>query len=113
VSWQVGYARRAPPKSCGHPAARWPYDIYSYVTWPGLAAEATGACPVSAGYGTTRFLANATPRNGQQAVLAVDILAVMEALHIAQAIVAGCDWGARTANILAGSGRSAARPWSP
>src|SRR4029453_10929714 len=81
----------------------WPYDIYSYVdVAPVLAAAGyRGLVPYLRGYGTTRFLSNATPRNGQQAVLAVDILAVMDALHIAQAIVAGCDWGARTANILA------------
>ncbi len=53
------------------------------------------------GYGTTRFLAGDTPRNGQQAVLAVDVIALMDALKIERAIVGGCDWGARTANIVA------------
>ena len=57
--------------------------------------------PYLRGYGTTRFLSNATPRNGQQSVLAVDTIALMDALKIEQAIVAGCDWGARTANIIA------------
>jgi pimeloyl-ACP methyl ester carboxylesterase len=53
------------------------------------------------GYGTTRFLSRETPRNGQQSVLAVDVIALMDALKIEQAIVGGCDWGARTANIVA------------
>jgi pimeloyl-ACP methyl ester carboxylesterase len=53
------------------------------------------------GYGTTRFLSNATPRNGQQSVLAVDIIALMDVLNIDKAIVAAYHWGARTANILA------------
>jgi len=81
----------------------WPYDIYSYVdVAPVLAAAGYRVLvPYLRGYGTTRFLSNATPRNGQQAVLAVDILALMEALHIDKAILAGYDWGARTANILA------------
>jgi pimeloyl-ACP methyl ester carboxylesterase len=57
--------------------------------------------PYLRGYGMTRFLSNATPRNGQQSVLAVDTIALMDALKIEQAIVAGCDWGARTANIIA------------
>jgi pimeloyl-ACP methyl ester carboxylesterase len=57
--------------------------------------------PYLRGYGTTRFRSPATPRNGQQAVLAVDTLALMEALHIDKAILAGYDWGARTANIIA------------
>ena len=57
--------------------------------------------PYLRGYGTTRFLANATPRNGQQSVIAVDIIALMEALKIEKATLAGYDWGARTANIIA------------
>jgi pimeloyl-ACP methyl ester carboxylesterase len=69
---------------------------------PVLAAAGYRAIvPYLRGYGTTRFRSPATPRNGQQAVLAVDVLAVMEALHIETAVLAGCDWGARTANILA------------
>jgi pimeloyl-ACP methyl ester carboxylesterase len=100
----VGYAEAGPADG---PAVLllhgWPYDIYSYVdVAPVLAAAGYRVLvPYLRGYGTTRFLSNATPRDGQQAVLAVDILAVMEALHIEQAIVAGCDWGARTANIIA------------
>ena len=54
-----------------------------------------------AGYGLARFLSGEIPRNGQQAVIAVDVIALMDALRIDKAIVAGCDWGARTANIVA------------
>jgi pimeloyl-ACP methyl ester carboxylesterase len=81
----------------------WPYDIYSYVDVAPVLASAgyRVIVPYLRGYGTTRFLSNATPRNGQQAVLAVDIVALMDALNIAQAILAGYDWGARTANIIA------------
>ncbi|WP_254721848.1 alpha/beta fold hydrolase [Kovacikia minuta] len=57
--------------------------------------------PYLRGYGTTRFLASETPRNGQQSALAVDIIALMDALKIERAILAGYDWGARTANIIA------------
>ena len=100
----VGYAEAGPAEG---PAVillhGWPYDIYSYVDVAPVLATAgyRVIVPYLRGYGTTRFLAHATPRNGQQSVLAVDILAVMEALHIAKAILAGYDWGARTANIIA------------
>ncbi len=57
--------------------------------------------PYLRGYGTTRFLSAGTPRNGQQAALAVDAIALMDALRMEKVIVAGCDWGARTADILA------------
>jgi pimeloyl-ACP methyl ester carboxylesterase len=57
--------------------------------------------PYLRGYGTTRFLAGDTARNGQQAVVAVDAVALMDALRIEKAIFAGFDWGARTANIVA------------
>ncbi len=53
------------------------------------------------GYGTTRFLSDGTVRNGQQSAIATDIIALMDALAIQKAIVGGCDWGARTANIIA------------
>ncbi len=81
----------------------WPYDIYSYVDVAPVLASAgyRVIVPYLRGYGTTRFLANATPRNGQQSVIAVDIIALMEALKIEKAILAGYDWGARTANIIA------------
>ena len=81
----------------------WPYDIHTYVDVAPVLASAgyRVLVPYLRGYGTTRFLSHATPRNGQQAVLAVDTIALMDALKIERAIVAGCDWGARTANILA------------
>ncbi len=57
--------------------------------------------PYLRGYGTTKFLSGETFRNGQQSVLALDIINLMDALHIKKAIIAGFDWGARTANIIA------------
>ncbi len=57
--------------------------------------------PYLRGYGTTRFLSNDTLRNGQQSVVALDIIALMDALKIKKAIIGGFDWGARTANIIA------------
>ena len=53
------------------------------------------------GYGTTRFLDADTPRNGQQTALAVDVIALMDALKLDKVLLGGCDWGARTANIMA------------
>jgi len=81
----------------------WPYDIHTYVDVAPLLAAAgyRVIVPHLRGYGTTRFLLDATPRNGQQAALAVDVIALMDALKIEKAIIAGCDWGARTANIVA------------
>ena len=57
--------------------------------------------PYLRGYGTTRFLSDATFRNGQPAAIAVDIIALMDALKIEKATLAGFDWGARTADIIA------------
>ena len=57
--------------------------------------------PYLRGYGTTRFLSSATPRNGQPSAIAVDMIALMDALKIEKATIAGCDWGARTASIMA------------
>jgi pimeloyl-ACP methyl ester carboxylesterase len=101
---QVGYAEAGPAD--GPPVLLlhgWPYDIHTYVDVAPLLASAgyRMIVPYLRGYGTTRFLSHATPRNGQQAVLAVDTLALMDALKIDKAILAGCDWGARTANIMA------------
>jgi pimeloyl-ACP methyl ester carboxylesterase len=81
----------------------WPYDIHSYeqVT-PRLAADGYRVIvPYLRGYGTTRFLSEATVRNGEQAALAVDAIALLDALGIEMAIVAGFDWGARSADIVA------------
>jgi pimeloyl-ACP methyl ester carboxylesterase len=81
----------------------WPYDIYSYVDIAPLLASAgyRVIIPYLRGYGTTRFLASETVRNGQQSVIAVDIIALMDALKIEKATIGGYDWGARTANIIA------------
>jgi pimeloyl-ACP methyl ester carboxylesterase len=81
----------------------WPYDVHSYVDVVPL-LESNGyrvIVPYLRGYGTTRFLASDTPRNGQQVALAADVIAFLDALAIDKAIVAGFDWGARTANIVA------------
>ncbi|HEY1521251.1 MAG TPA: alpha/beta hydrolase [Solirubrobacteraceae bacterium] len=81
----------------------WPYDIHSYeeVT-PRLAADGYRVIvPHLRGYGTTRFLSDAAVRNGQQAALALDAVALMDALAIKTAVIAGFDWGARSANIVA------------
>src|ERR1700683_982793 len=81
----------------------WPYDIYSYVDVAPLLASAgyRVIVPYLRGYGTTRFLSDETVRNGQQSVVAIDIVALMDALKIEKATIAGFDWGARTANIMA------------
>jgi pimeloyl-ACP methyl ester carboxylesterase len=100
----VGYAEAGPADG---PAVillhGWPYDIHTYADVVPLLASAgyRVIVPHLRGYGTTRFLSDATPRNGQQAALAVDIVALMDALGIGKATVAGCDWGARTANVIA------------
>ncbi|MGN7773700.1 alpha/beta hydrolase [Phyllobacterium sp. 22552] len=81
----------------------WPYDIYSYVDVAPILADAgyRVIIPYLRGYGTTRFLSNETPRNGQQAALAADMIAFMDALGVEKAILGGYDWGARTVNIMA------------
>ena len=81
----------------------WPYDIYSFAdVAPLLAAKGYRVIiPYLRGYGTTRFLSGETVRNGQQAVVAIDIIAFMDALKIQKAIIGGFDWGARTADIIA------------
>jgi pimeloyl-ACP methyl ester carboxylesterase len=100
----VGYAEAGPTDG---PAVillhGWPYDIYSFVDVAPLLASAgyRVIVPYLRGYGTTRFLSDATARNGQPSALAVDIIALMDALKIEKATLAGYDWGARTANIMA------------
>ena len=81
----------------------WPYDIHSYVDVAPLLASAgyRVIVPYLRGYGTTRFLSSKTFRNGQQSAVALDIIALMDALQIKKAIVAGFDWGSRTAAIIA------------
>jgi pimeloyl-ACP methyl ester carboxylesterase len=100
----VGYAEAGP---AGGPAVillhGWPYDIYSFAdVTPGLASAGYRVIvPFLRGYGTTRFLSNDTLRNGQQAALAVDVIALMDALSIERAILAGFDWGGRSADVVA------------
>jgi pimeloyl-ACP methyl ester carboxylesterase len=81
----------------------WPYDIHTYADVTPLltAAGHRVIVPYLRGYGSTRFLSSATPRNGQQSVIAVDVIALMDALKIEKAILGGCDWGARTVNVVA------------
>jgi pimeloyl-ACP methyl ester carboxylesterase len=81
----------------------WPYDIHTFAdVSPRLAAEGYRVIvPYLRGYGTTRFLSDETFRNGQQSALAVDTIALMDALGIDRAVLAGADWGARTADIVA------------
>ena len=81
----------------------WPYDIYSYVDVAPLLASAGYRVyvPYLRGYGSTRFLSSEAFRNGQPSAVAVDIIAFMDALKIETATIAGFDWGARTANIIA------------
>jgi pimeloyl-ACP methyl ester carboxylesterase len=80
----------------------WPYDIYSFVDVTPLLASAgyRVIVPYLRGYGATRFLSNDTVRNGQPSALASDTVALMDALKIDKAILAGFDWGARTVNIV-------------
>jgi pimeloyl-ACP methyl ester carboxylesterase len=81
----------------------WPYDIHSFVdVVPLLVAKGYRVIvPHLRGYGSTHFLSSETVRNGQQSVVALDIIALMDALKIKKAIIAGFDWGARTADIMA------------
>jgi pimeloyl-ACP methyl ester carboxylesterase len=100
----VGYAEAGPADG---PAVillhGWPYDIHSYVDvapWLGSAGYRV-IVPYLRGYGTTRFLSSETVRNGQPSAIAVDTIALMDALKIEKATLAGYDWGARTADIAA------------
>jgi pimeloyl-ACP methyl ester carboxylesterase len=100
----VGYIESGPPD--GHPVILlhgWPYDIHSFAdVAPLLAARGYRVIvPHLRGYGTTTFLSDRAIRNGQQAALGMDALALMDALKLERAILAGFDWGARTANIVA------------
>src|SRR6478752_676400 len=80
----------------------WPYDIHAFAeVVPILVASGRRVIvPHLRGYGSTRFLSNDTPRNGEQAALAVDAVALLDALDVGRAVVAGFDWGARTADIV-------------
>ena len=99
----VGYAEAGPANG---PAVillqGWPYDIHSYVDVAPLLASAgyRVIVPHLRGFGTTRFLSSNTFRNGQQAAVALDIIALMDALKIQKPIIGGFDWGGRTADII-------------
>jgi pimeloyl-ACP methyl ester carboxylesterase len=100
----VGYAEYGPVD--GRPVLLlhgWPYDIHSFAdVAPRLAASGHRVIvPHLRGYGTTRFLARDTVRNGEPAALALDAIALLDALKIERATLAGFDWGARTVNIIA------------
>jgi pimeloyl-ACP methyl ester carboxylesterase len=100
----IGYAEAGPANG---PAVLllhgWPYDIYSFVDVAPLLAAAgyRVIVPYLRGYGTTRFLSSETMRNAQQSAVGLDIIALMDALKIQKATVAGFDWGARTADVMA------------
>ena len=100
----VGYAEAGPDD--GPPVILlhgWPYDIHSYIDVASILASSgyRVIVPYLRGYGSTRFLSDATDRNGQQSVVAVDIIDLMDALKIPKAVIGGYDWGARTADIIA------------
>lgn len=100
----VGYAEAGPAN--GPPVILlhgWPYDIYSFVdVTPALASAGYRVIvPYVRGYGSTKFLSNDAPRNGQPSAVAADVVALMDALKIEKATLAGFDWGARSANIVA------------
>jgi pimeloyl-ACP methyl ester carboxylesterase len=100
----VGYAEAGPADGAVVILLHgWPYDIHSFVDVAPLlgAAGYRVIVPCLRGYGTTRFLASETFRNGQQAAVASDIIALMDALKVEKATLAGFDWGARTADIIA------------
>lgn len=91
----------------------WPYDIHSFVdVAPLLAAEGYRVIvPHLRGHGTTRFLSARTFRNAQQSAVALDVIALMDALKIEKAVLAGFDWGRGPPTSSRRSGRNAARPW--
>jgi pimeloyl-ACP methyl ester carboxylesterase len=111
----VGYVDAGPADG---PAALllhgWPYDIHSYLDVVPLlkAAGYRVIVPHLRGYGTTRFLSNETLRNGEQAALALDTVALMDALGIESALAAGFDWGREPPTSSPRCGRNAAAAWS-
>ncbi|MEJ0024834.1 MAG: alpha/beta hydrolase [Rhizomicrobium sp.] len=100
----VGYAEAGPQSGPSVLLLHgWPYDIHSFDEAAPLLAAAgyRVIIPYLRGYGTTRFLSGGTARNGQPSALAVDAVALLDSLRIDKAVLAGFDWGARTANIVA------------
>lgn len=99
----VGYSEAGP--AGGQPVILlhgWPYDIHSYADVAALLGERgfRAIVPYLRGFGSTRFLSTDTFRNGQQAAIGHDVIALMDALDIPQAILAGYDWGGRAANVV-------------
>lgn len=100
----IGYAEAGPAHGpvviCLH---GWPYDIHSFVDVAPLLADLgyRVIVPYLRGHGSTRFLSHRTPRSAEQSAIALDIIALMDALKIDQAVLAGFDWGSRTADIIA------------
>ncbi|MEU2556664.1 alpha/beta hydrolase [Streptomyces sp. NPDC013313] len=100
----IGYAEAGPAHGpvviCLH---GWPYDIHSYVDVAPLLADLgyRVIVPYLRGHGSTRFLSGRTPRTAEQSAVALDIIALMDALKIEKAVLAGFDWGSRTADIIA------------
>ncbi|MFG2666977.1 alpha/beta fold hydrolase [Streptomyces sp. NPDC048387] len=100
----IGYAEVGPAHGpvviCLH---GWPYDIHSFAEVAPLLADAGHRVivPYLRGHGTTAFLSPTTVRNAQQSAIALDIIALMDALKIQRAVMAGFDWGSRTAGIIA------------
>ncbi len=100
----IGYAEDGPAD--GPPVILlhgWPYDIHSYVDVAPLLADRgfRVIVPYLRGFGSTTFLSDATIRNGQQAAVASDVIALMDALNIPKAVIGGFDWGARSADVVA------------
>jgi pimeloyl-ACP methyl ester carboxylesterase len=100
----VGYAEAGPPQG---PVVvllhGWPYDIHSFADVAAILAERGNRVivPYVRGFGATRFLSDKTMRNGQQSAVALDVVALLDALKIEKAVLAGFDWGARSADIVA------------
>ena len=110
----VGYAAAGPADGTAVILLHgWPYDIHSFAEVTPLLAAAgyRVIVPFVRGYGTTRFLSDGTARNGQQAALAADVIALMDALGIDKAILAGFDWGGGRPTSSRRCGRTAAGPW--
>ncbi|KAA0086564.1 alpha/beta hydrolase [Mycolicibacterium sp. P9-64] len=100
----IGYAEDGPAD--GPPVILlhgWPYDIHSYVDVAPILADRgfRVIVPYLRGYGSTTFLSDAEVRNGQQAAIASDVIALMDALNIQRAVIGGFDWGARSADVVA------------
>ena len=100
IAWHEAGPADGPPVLLMH---GFPYDIHAYAeVAPLLAARGCRVIvPYLRGYGPTRFLSSETPRSGEQAALGADLLALMEALGIARAVLAGYDWGGRAACVVA------------